>query len=205
MANITQLAKTFNLTRQGIYKIDKANNFNLSNIADVKAEEILKNYLDNKSKNINYIAKGLNISITKARRLIDKYNIIYADYETAEEIIKEIETNEKTEKEEKQKSETIKHNLKVYTQMYKYFTSMLNENHRQYMRITRRIENPKYIYSRERDKERLSTIDNQYNYLIEQREKTLDYINETYKGNTEVLKRQLKEIALAKGIIIEEE
>lgn len=204
MANITQLAKTFNITRQGIYKINKQNNFNLSNIDNVKAKEILKRYIDNKNKNINYIANGLSVSITKAKRLIDKYNIVYANYETAEEIIKEIQLNEKRKKDQKQKEETIKHNLKVYIQMYKYFTSMLNYNRAQYMRIIKRIEKPKHIYSRERDKKTLNIIDNEYRLLIEQRENIIDHINETSKGNTEVLNKQLKELALLKGILIEE-
>lgn len=202
MANITQLAKTFNLTRQGIYKIDKQNNFNLSNIDDVKAEELLKDYIDNKNKNNNYIAKRLNMSIRKLKGITDRLNIIYADYETAEEIIEEVKKRLIEEKEEKQKNEIIKSNLKVYIKMYKYYSSMLNNNHREYMKITRRLENPKYIYSRERDKERLNFIDEQFYFLTNEREKMMKNINETYKGNAEVLKKELYEMAIAKGYVI---
>lgn len=204
MANITQLAKTFNLTRQGIYKIDKQNNFNLSNLDDVTAEEILKRYLDNKNKNNNYIAKGLNISITMLNNLTDRFNIIYADYETAEEIIEDIKQRLSTEKAQKEKEIKQKQYSKAYLKTYMYLSRALNNNNKQYLRLTKAIESPNHRNSKEFNIKCLDVINKQYAKLVRELNAIETQLNEILNGNVEVIEKELKERAIANGITIKE-
>lgn len=204
MANITQLAKTFNLTRQGIYKIDKANKFNLSSLDDVKAEELLKAYLDNKKKNKNYIAKKLNISITKLNNLTDRFNIIYADYETAEEIIEEIKQRLSTIKAQEEKEVKQKQYSKTYFKIYMYLLRAIGNNNKVYLRLTKAIENPKHRHSREFNIKCLETVNEQYIKLVNDINIIKAQLKEIRNGNIEVVEKELRERAAANGVTIKD-
>ena len=194
MANITQLAERLNLTRQGLYKIAKSSGLKLAELDEETAEELIRAYQDNKSKNNNYIAKHLNISVTKLKRLIDRYGIEYGSFKNADEIIERIRTSSQQEQQEKRERQEQEQALKVlYSTQRQLITALLN-NHKAWISSERKLNKDRYRNSRETLKEHMAYLSMQHEQISKELEEVQEGIRQTHQGNLKAYKDTLTEL-----------
>jgi len=192
MANITQLASTFNLTRQGLYKIARNKSVNLSELDESTATDLIKEHLANKSKNNNYIAKGLNISVTKLNRLIEKYGIDYASFKNADEIIDAIKENAQREQQEKREQIEQRQILKVMRSAERQLSNALISNNTAWLKTERKLTKNKYRNVKESLKEYMAFLNSQQKFLLKELEELREDMESVSQGNLKAYKTKLE-------------